>query len=361
MILNIYQLILITGISTVCYFYGLILQPIYLLGPIYIGLSILYSIKNIVTYEKRIIISIFFISLLTIGIIFTQILVKANNGVLWNFSLCLIIYISTILISPLVDKKKCSKIIIKIIWFLVIYALFDGIWRFLHPNPDQIFTGNPYFYRFKDNSLMFEDSNFVGATLVVAYGALRYLHFQFKQKCMILYILLYLATFITFSRASIISLVALEFFCLFWRLNKFNKIIVIVIVIAIVILYLSLNILFEDGSFRSKFYIIDLFIKNFPTLPLQNKLLGIGLGNSFEKIGIGAHTVIIVYCFELGIIGTLFQLLIILLMVFASRGTVLFLLVPYYINSFSLTAIAIPILFLFSGLVTVISSKVKNG
>ena len=102
-------------------------------------------------------------------------------------------------------------------------------------------------------------------------------------------------------------------------------------------------------------------MNTYPKLSLENKLFGVGLGNSFEHLGIGAHSVIVVYGFELGWIGTIAQLWILLFMIIASRGTVIFVLFPYYVNGFSLTAIAIPLLFFFSAIITVISSKVKHG
>lgn len=358
-LLSLYHLVLWCGIGCVFYIYGLLIQPVYLIGPVSIVLAFIYSIANRVGYERRITSSIGFILTLIILLILIQVIVKANIGVLWNFALCLFIYVAMILVSIRLSFNECVRIIVKVTWLLAAYAIIDGCWRLLHPNPEQIFPGNPFFYRFKDNSLMFEDSNFVGAVLVVAYGALKYISTEFKLRNKMLFIFLWLATVLTYSRASIISLIAIEFFCLFWRFNKLNKIIIIAIFVSV--FAYSFSFLFEDGSFRTKFYIIDLFMNTYPTLSLENKLFGVGLGNSFEHLGIGAHSVIVVYGFELGWIGTLAQLFILVFMIIASRGAVLFVLFPYYVNGFSLTAIAIPLLFFLSALITVISSKVRYG
>lgn len=357
--LSFYRLVYFCGVGTVIYIYGLLVQPIYLLGPTSIFLAFIYSIGDRIKYDERVISSLTIISLLTVVLVTIQIVIKANIGVLWNFALCLFIYLSITLISAKLNYKQCVNIIIRITWIIAIYALIDGVWRLLHPNPEQIFEGNPFFYRFKDNSLMFEDSNFVGATLVVAYGAIRYLATELNIRQKKLGLLIFISTVLTFSRASIIALVAVEFFCLFWRFNKILKILIIIFFITI--LMYSFNFLFEDGSFRTKFYIIDLFLNAYPKLSLENKLFGVGLGNSFEFLGIGAHSVIVVYGFELGLVGTLIQLLIVIFMVIASRGRALFVLFPYYINGFSLTAIAIPSLFFFIGIITIITSKVRNG
>lgn len=357
--LSFYRLVYLCGVGTVIYIYGLLVQPIYLLGPASIFLAFIYSIGDRIKYDERVISSLIIVAFLTLILVTIQIIVKANVGVLWNFALCLFIYLSITLISAKLSYEQCVKVIITITWILAIYALVDGVWRLLHPNPEQIFEGNPFFYRFKDNSLMFEDSNFVGAALVVAYGAIRYLGTELNIRQKKLGLLIFISTVLTFSRASIIALVAVEFFCLFWRFNKIFKIMIIVLFIAI--LMYSFNFLIEDGSFRSKFYIIDLFMNAYPKLSLENKLFGVGLGNSFEFLGIGAHSVIVVYGFELGLLGTLIQLLIVIFMLIASRGTALFVLFPYYINGFSLTAIAIPSLFFFIGIITIITSKVKHG
>lgn len=352
------QLILWTGLACVFYFYGLLVQPIYIIGPICIVSALFFSIKNTFKYPPLFVINLFMVMLCSFFITIIQIYQTANVGVLWNYSLCLFLYVALTLIAGTLNYNVAIDILIKVCWAIIIYSIIDGVWRLLHPNPDQIFPGNPFFYRFKDNSLMFEDSNFVGAALAVTYGAIKYLKYEFSVKTKKLTLLLYVATILTFSRASLISIFALEFFVIFWRCNKFNKII-IAIVCASVIMF-SINYLLQDGSFRTKFYIIGLFMDDYLQLSLEEKLLGVGLGNSFEYLGIGAHSVLVVYGFELGWIGTILQLFILILMTVMSRGTIWFVFIAYYINGFSLTAIAIPLLFFYAALIACLSCKVTN-
>lgn len=356
--LTVRQITLWTGLACVFYFYGLIAQPIYIMGPICIAVALLFTIKNSIRYRPFFIANLFLILLCSIIITIIQIYGNANVGVLWNYSLCLFIYVAIALMGGVLKNNIAIDIIIKVSWTIVLYSLVDGVWRLFHPNPDQIFAGNPFFYRFKDNSLMFEDSNFVGAALVVTYGAIKYIKYQFFIKTKKITLLLYLAMFLTFSRASLISIVALELFVLFLKCNRFVK--VVVAVITLFLIMFSVSYLLQDGSFRTKFYIINLFLENYLQLSFEDKLLGVGLGNSFEYLGIGAHSVLVVYGFELGWLGTILQLLILLLMTIISRGKIWFVYFAYYVNGFSLTAIAIPLLFFYAALISCLSCKVEN-
>ncbi|MCT4712311.1 hypothetical protein MUA04_19260 [Enterobacteriaceae bacterium H11S18] len=349
------RLVYWAGVASVFYFSGLVAQPIYLIGPFVIILSFLYVFSDKVRFPNLFLIGFFAVIVLSVILIVLQGIVGANTGVLWNFSLCLLLYIGVFFLSYKDTAERKIFIIKKIAWLIIIYSLIDGVWRFFHPNMEQAFPGNPYFYRFKDNSLMFEDSNFVGVALAVSYGALKYIKTQFHVRIKLITFFLYLATVMTFSRASVISLLAVEFFVLFWRFNKFNKIIIVGVFVFLI--SISMHYLMEDGSFRTKFYIIDLFIDGFNKLSIENQMLGVGLGNSLEHIGIGAHSVVVIYGLELGWFGTFLQLLLLLFITFISRGTVWFVYFPYYINGFSLLPIAIPVMFFFSAMITSLSQN----
>ncbi|MGY4806851.1 hypothetical protein ACVNRM_14825 [Bacillus paranthracis] len=59
----------------------------------------------------------------------------------------------------------------------------------------------------------------------------------------------------------------------------------------------------SDISFLSKIEIVDRAFEFLSDTTMSNVLLGIGFGNSFEYLRIGAHNFIITYLLESGLIG----------------------------------------------------------
>ena len=98
---NMYQMTLICGVASVFYIRGLIPQPIYLIGPLCIIFSIYYTIHTGIQYRKNIAISLLLILFILCNIIFLQIYVDANSGVIWNYSLCILV------LAPLSPDRDC--------------------------------------------------------------------------------------------------------------------------------------------------------------------------------------------------------------------------------------------------------------
>jgi len=348
----------IGGLASILYFYGALIQPIYLLFPVMTAYSLMLF-TGIQKYPLKVAISYFLLMTLTLTLLLLQLVVHANPGVLFNFTLCLFCLFSVGLITWNMPQHKLIKLLIFMIKVIILYSLIDGVWRLLHPNPEQIFPGNPFFYRYKDNSLMFEDSNFVGALLAVTYGCYSFLRYKFGYQNRSIIFFIYLAAILTFSRASIIAMIALEGYKVYIRLKPTWRAICIIAFLSV--LGSVYGYLVQDGSFRTKFYIIDLFLQYYPKVSDEHKLLGIGLGNTFDYLGIGAHSILVVYAFELGVLGSILQLLIFTIVILLSRKNALFILIPYAVNGFSLTAIAIPAMFIFLAFITSLSFENRNN
>ncbi|MGU5592808.1 hypothetical protein ACV1C6_05490 [Aeromonas sanarellii] len=250
-----------------------------------------------------------------------------------------------------------NNIIKKVSWIAVTYAFVDAMWRFAHPDYTQIFDGNPVFYRYKNNSLMFEDSNFVGVMLVCINGILFSTINRFQELDKKLAFMIFIAILLTFSRGSIFSVLFTYF--LFFMLNARLSLRIVVILFFVISFSTIFTVLYEDGSFRSKFFIINLFGDYYPRLDIMSKLLGVGLGNTANFLGIGAHNIFVVGAFELGLLGSFLYLLCCISLVLLGGQSVLYLILPYFVNGFSLTSTSVPILFLFMGVLLSVREKNK--
>lgn len=73
------------------------------------------------------------------------------------------------------------------------------------------------------------------------------------------------------------------------------------------ILYLfdDVNFLNIDGSFNSKFYIVNKAMELYEQLPHFSIMFGLGLGNFDKFTEIFAHNIFVTMFMEMGIVGTL--------------------------------------------------------
>ncbi len=346
MILHYELLLLFTSIASVIYIYGLPFQIIYIVCPIllYILIGLFFKIN----FPLKIQSFILFIFLYLITNIVLQYYLNAHVGSVLNYTISWLLLIYGCYLCKDLDSCRIHKIIVKTAWITLAYTFLDAAWRFAHPEMSQVFDGNPAFYKYKFNSLMFEDSNFVGLLLVSINGIVlcsSSLNNVKLNSPLILTILL--ATILTFSRASIFAIL---FSYILWVYFNSKKSIRMLIAFAFVLSILSLfAALSDDGSFRSKFIIIELFFTKFTQLDIISQLIGVGLSNTFDYIGIGAHNILVFLVFELGLLGGLLFLMVFLMCYFLIGSSSLFIILPFFINGFSLVSTSIPIMYLFLG------------
>ncbi|WP_370598284.1 hypothetical protein NMD15_00550 [Plesiomonas shigelloides] len=339
--------LLIAGIASVLYIRGLPIQVIYVLWPVLLFLSLQFIFSHKINIRIQ---GLFVFLLLYIFVSAAlQIYLGAHSGSVLNFSLSWSMLIVGFCLSYGLSFDSIDSIFSRIGWFSVFYALLDAVWRFLHPDLSQIFDGNALFYRFKSNSLMFEDSNFVGVMLVCVNSMLLVICELKNKKNIYLLGMLFMAIILTFSRASIMA--ALFTYGVMFFYNSRRSIKFFTLISGVMLSFYFFSLLYADGSFRSKFYIIDSFESVFYTFDFIRKLIGVGLGNTFEFLGIGAHSIVVVGFFELGAFCFLIYLLIVLLLISLCGISQVYLFVPYLLNGFSLTSTSVPILFLSSGVV----------
>lgn len=292
--------------STIFYIKFILIKPVYILLLIILFAS--YIKNRYILNIKYIITSIIFQTFLIYQLIFLD----ADIGMVLNATLSILSF--PVLCFYL--KGANTKTILSFLNLSIIFFTIEMLWRLTNPiyfveNRDVLSNDGAWFYPYKLNSFIFQDSNFVALHLFCLLVISLSLNLRFKS--LILYILIIL----TFSRSAILG--SILFIFLFAILNsryfKFLKIFIYFLIIIFIIYFamifenLSKGYILDDGSFLSKFSIINLALNySDKYFLLSDYLFGIGLANSYKLIGIGAHNILVVILFETGIVGTIIYL-----------------------------------------------------
>ena len=330
------------------------LSPIYLSFVVGIYGIILYCIWrkkflfNYVQYFAFIFIVYIFIS----QILFMQNKDHATINVM--FSLIYLI-VSFIGLSSL-TREKILKIAKYFIYVSLPILIFEAVYRILNPI---IYIGNETtpglsYYKYKYNSVMFEDSNYVGVFIMCLFFLCVYLEHNDKIKLKIPKIILAILTVATFSKAAIATL--LIFFILFdLRLSKFMKIIIIALG-ALGGLSIFIKQVLLDGSLAGKIGIVSSAIQYLKGAPPYRVLFGVGFGNSKTVLSIGAHNMIVAYIIESGVVGLCMLLILWILILKYSKGKVAVLMFPLFMVAMSLIGHAIPFVYCSYAIVCVLEA-----
>ena len=271
---------------------------------------------------------------------------------------------SSFLIVLFFNRSTVSKSTLGYI-FIAISLLFllDGVWRILNPytaHAAEWAEKDILFYQFKYSSFMYGDSNFVGLQALALFCLHRFMNLKIGHVNRLIYPLLVLSILLTFSRASILSMILCELCYLYlrfekgWARNVFRSLLWI---FSIFFIYWMISKLSSDASLASKFNLISVFIESVPSMDFMALLLGFGFGNSVNFMGIGAHNFFLVAFFEGG--GMFFSLflLFILYLVITLRVSSTILVLPILINFLSLGTIAAPYIMAYWAIGTMLMSR----
>lgn len=284
--------------GSVFYIYYFTLKPVYIILGFLVFFG--YSYRKYIINYSYLITSLFFISFLVV----VTLVMKTDVGMVLNAIL-------SILIFPIfyyyLKNENSIKSLIYFLNLCLFYFFIEMVYRVSFP----VYSIQPgveeeWFYPYKLNSFVFQDSNFVALHLF----CLLYVSIVLKlNKHILLFLIL---IFLTFSRSAMLGgiLAFLYFLSVNTRYVSLIKPILYLSVISGFIYLISHINMITDGSFLSKIYIIDESIsymsKNFS---LFQYLFGNGLAQTYDALGIGAHNIAVVLIFETGIIGTLIYLL----------------------------------------------------
>lgn len=338
----------------------LALNPVYLLSffmiLIYIAIVFLVkklkiSVTEVVIYCVILMLSVSqYFALLTTLTKFREVNILSPALLIYSILLGAISYNVGISIT----KSARVSVYSKILKFLVFFLIVEMLSRII------IFRGNTGdFYAFK-RSFFYFDSNFTGLVILNFLFFYYYLSlkgiFYFKRSYRIL---LWALLILTFSRSSIIVGIVLYFLLL--RAGRMRAFVIVCTgaygiyqMISMVQYYISGGRFLEiDGSFNSKFYILDMFLDFYSELNLYEKATGIGMGNLAFYLDIFAHNIIVTFIAELGIIGTIILMLYFLYTLIKSNYYTSFILLPTFIAGLSLFSAYSPFLFVLLTLILI--------
>lgn len=316
------------------------INPVYVLGVIAVLISLNFiDLNNISKYSC--VGFIFFIGFITVMCIGVNYQVKRGipasyiSSILFGYSLILG------LLCYEVGKRttRIDRILVykNINWILILFMTIELIVRALNPDPSE-----HGFYRYKDSFFYF-DSNFTGLVLC---SFLSFFYYLKKENIYdigkISFIVLFVLLLLTFSRAAIIAFIfSLIFYKFFGKYFKFFALLVLCAVFYCAVLLINIfaggeNFADIDGSFNSKFSIINNAIELYTNLPHFLKLTGIGLANFYNYGGIFAHNIGVTLVFEFGIIGIILFVAYLFYMYKETKGDMMYLLFPVLICGASL-------------------------
>lgn len=293
------------------------------------------------------------LAITTIAII--QINSGSNFSNIANLALGPLIHASLLVIGSKLDKSSLLKISNWHIGTSIALITIECIYRIANPDYDYLADAaltrgqidDIAFYAYKFNSIMYLDSNFVGLQLAVLFAFTCAINEKYQRVSPWVYTSIFTLTALTLSRASLVTLALIYIALKFRQASKLHRI--TIATTSIIVFGTILYIVAEDASFLSKFEILHLFKSFLDYASINELLFGVGAGQASKLLGIGAHNILVTYAVELGLIGSFLFLCYWSWMVYQSPA-VLFLLIAWVVNGFSLTTLAIPYLYAAAGL-----------
>lgn len=343
------------------YITKLALSPVYVFTLLGILLSTIQILKTLkLKFSKEIFLAFF---LFIYFLIFQQFFSTPNISAYVNFTFSIVVFIFSYLVLSENNINKIISIAEMLVFFSLPLLIYEAYYRITNPVFFVDFAekgrDDLFFYYFKVNSIMYQDSNFVGLFILSLYFFLLYIkQYTFKNYylCFSLLIILILATI---SRASILSLVLFSFLYIIRKNIYKNKKTIFIFIITLVFLLFPILLEYRtiDDSFSTKFGIFNRTFEYISNANFANLLFGVGFGNTVDVLDIGAHNFFVTYLVESGVIGLIFIIIFWSYILFKTRfkaGIVMF---PFLLNGMSLASGAIPYLYAMFAVILVLESR----
>lgn len=268
-----------------------------------------------------------------------------------------------ILFLPNLIRKSSGRIKFALVLVVIFYSL-EAFIRIR--NPDYNYQSNELsssildtFYIYKVNSIAFEDSNFVAMVLTCYYILGRVTSHDNDKKTYLISISLLILIALTFSRSAYIGVIIFEAMFFYNNNKKYRLLSILAIcLITITALYFLLDKIESDGSFKSKFYILELFINYLEHATVLNLITGVGFGNTFSYLGIGPHNIYIALFIETGLLGLVLYLMI-FIYIYIKFNLCRLAIMPIMVMGLSFSPIALPYFYMMVS--WLIYLEMKNG
>ncbi len=351
------------------YFSGVYLTKVTSFSPVYLGFILVFLYTFLAMPQKNKV-TISYFELLCVILSLMSLFLALNSP----FNMVVNVFITLFSIVIVSQHFRYRSInFSSLVYFFLFYLFFFSIeagYRISNPIYDNVIRlselGVGYII-YKINSIMYIDSNFVGLQILSYFCSLLFiLRYESKsiKKSRIIKLLLmlyFILILLTFSRAAIVG--ALFSIIVFY--SQISKRIRLVSFLIIPLFsfwgYLEISEAFaNDVSFNSKFHLFDSFFIYLYHADIYQILLGVGLGNAIDVIGMGAHNLMLTLIIETGLIGFTCFMSVLIFLCFKLRMDSIYIVLPFLIVSMSLSGTAIPyIMTLFYLLVLIKSEKFK--
>ncbi|HIF9166846.1 TPA: hypothetical protein ACX6PM_003835 [Photobacterium damselae] len=310
--LNIYFLGWSMIISMSClYIFGFFPAPYYIFLAIGFFLIALSYEKIKVTFDGVVLLILI---LIYFGII--QFYNSTTN--VWSYYF-IALFVSVLLVTVKNSFSTYEKIkLIRNTAYVYLFSYsIDTILRFIYPKKSYIESlelhdkSDLMFYAYK-HSFIFQDSNFVGLSLIALYFLILANKDIFYKKYNIIISLNIILILLSLSRAAIVVFFIVSFIYIFRNKDTLYKMLCFIFIFFSMILFGFLfldTIHITDDSFKSKFMLLNLFVHNYHSLSINDLLFGWGLNQTYTHWGISAHNLYITILLETGILGFLVVLL----------------------------------------------------
>ena len=339
---------------------GLYLTKMTPLSPVYLGFFIiLISFFILFTYKESISVSKGVVLPSFLGLYYISLFISSPPAMVMNIILT---FTCPVLLYAFFSHYKIKySIILGCVWFYSFLLLGDGIWRLLHPaefDLDKLEELGIGFHIYKLNSFMYMDSNTVGIQGVSLLSFACFIGCYIKRISIPLLMIILIAIIITFSRAAILSSLLLIIF--YYLFIKKVPILFLYLIVCLIFIFTTIGMLFyfsEDHSFLSKFHILELAATFLGENDWGTILLGVGLGNAIDFLGMGAHNLFVTFLVETGVLGTLVFCFTLFCWWCALRKDWILIVFPTLLASMSLGTVVMPYLFTFVTLSILIKKK----
>lgn len=290
-------------------------------------------------------------------LLITQLLIGGKISTTANVLMSLLYFALTVFLTARLDTKDIISLSNKFIFASIVLLIIECAWRLSHP--DYLQEG---FRIYKIESLMYQDSNFVGVFIVVLFFFAYFLHTYGYNKQWLPLILLFCLAICTFSRASILTIPLFYFIFRYLRHLSVKTVIPAILIGGIIIgsVISYREFFFTEDSLSLKFMIVHRSRDFWCDSPLATKLIGVGFSNTYSNIGIGSHNIIVTYLMESGVIGIGLLLILWWMIALKTRFKGLLIMLPFGFNAMSLAGHGVPYLYCSLGLLYVMHRKATN-
>lgn len=323
-----------------------VISPVYFIFALAIAISLVTFFTSATGFDQILLLP----GLMLCYVLVTQPFLNPDPSSFIGIVFSILFFFATIfLLKKSRDRKELIFYGESFIRFSTLLLIVEAAWRMTHPqrvidlNKGDVTDQVPWIYQYKFGSIMFGDSNFVGLFIIVILFFAIYLTTETGKSYRLLKWILVSLLFVTFSRSAWIAAI------LAWLIIKYVKKVSVRAVVGVILIsiaiFISLKLVASDMSFLSKFEILRGFSWYLSQASLTQLLFGIGFGNTFDLLHIGAHNVLITFAMESGVIGCGIFIFLVYSLWRVTKGKGKYVIVPYIVASLSAFSHANPYFF----------------